>query len=536
MNMQRFHALALCLAIVTVAACGDGDGGSALSTTAGPGSNAPWQQGVFQNVNTFFARCAAPRSGTNPATNQPYPDVQGTILDENNFLRSFSNLTYLWYDEIVDQDPALFNSPLAYFDELKTDAITVSGQAKDKFHFTYDSEEWFQLSQSGVSAGYGAQWAILRSTVPREIVVAYTEPNTPATSAQVDLARGARLVTVDGVDVVNANTQQEIDALNAALFPSATGESHAFVVRDLGAATTRTVTMTSALITSDPVQNVKVISTPTGRVGYLLFNDHIATAEDELIDAINTLNSGQGIDDLVLDVRYNGGGFLAIASQLAYMIAGPANTTGRRFERLQFNDKHPNTNPVTGQSPIEDTPFYSQTLGFGSRPEGQPLPTLNLSQVYVLTGAGTCSASESIMNGLDGVNVEVIQIGSTTCGKPYGFYPQDNCGTTYFTIQFRGVNAQNFGDYTDGFSPFNTQTNAGTLMAGCSVADDFENALGDPNEARLKVALDFRNTLNCPAPTGMSTLGSVQQSVLPPQAKDVVVPKSPWHKNRILSR
>ena len=57
------------------------------------------------------------------------------------------------------------------------------------------------------------------------------------------------------------------------------------------------------------------------------------------------------------------------------------------------------------------------------------------------------------MNGLRGVGVEVIQIGSTTCGKPYGFYPTDNCGTTYFTIQFKGVNDAGFGDYSDGFSP-----------------------------------------------------------------------------------
>ena len=68
------------------------------------------------------------------------------------------------------------------------------------------------------------------------------------------------------------------------------------------------------------------------------------------------------------------------------------------------------------------------------------MPTLNLTRVYVLTTADTCSASESIINGLKGAGVTVNQIGVTTCGKPYGFYPQDNCGTTYFSIEFRGVN------------------------------------------------------------------------------------------------
>ena len=91
-------------------------------------------------------------------------------------------------------------------------------------------------------------------------------------------------------------------------------------------------------------------------------------------------------------------------------------------------------------------PFHSTTQGFSATP-GQPLPTLNLPRVFVLTGPDTCSASESIINSLRGIGVEVVQIGSTTCGKPYGFYPQDNCGTTYFSIEFRGVNAMNFGDY-----------------------------------------------------------------------------------------
>ena len=73
-------------------------------------------------------------------------------------------------------------------------------------------------------------------------------------------------------------------------------------------------------------------------------------------------------------------------------------------------------------------------------------------------------------------------IGGTTCGKPYGFFPQDNCGTTYFAIQFQGVNQQGFGDYGDGFAPT------------CAVADDFGHALGDPAEGRLAAALSFRST------------------------------------------
>jgi hypothetical protein len=151
----------------------------------------------------------------------------------------------------------------------------------------------------------------------------------------------------------------------------------------------------------------------------------------------------------------------------------------------------------------------------------------------VLTGGGTCSASESIMNGLRGIGVEVIQIGSTTCGKPYGFYPLDNCGTTYFTIQFRGVNDAGFGDYADGFSPANA-AGPGADIPGCSVADDFTRQLGDPAEGRLAVALNYRDTGNCPAPSGVTAPGSLGKLTLPLDAAEPVVPKSIWQTNRIL--
>jgi carboxyl-terminal processing protease len=512
------QSLLLATAALALGSCGGGGGDD--DDGNGGGSNSGWQAGFFLPSAQFANQCVAPRNDTNPATGNPYPDVQGTVLDENNYLRSYSDETYLWYDEIVDRNPANYNNPLAYFDLLKTTATTPSGQPKDKFHFTYDSEEWYQLSQSGVSAGYGAQWVIL-SNAPRELRVAYTEPNSPATDNL--LSRGDRVLAVDGVDI-DDNTQAGIDTLNAGLFYPEIGELHDFVVEDQGGGS-RAITMTAEAITSDPVQNVQVHDTPGGRIGYLLFNDHILTAEGQLAAAVEQLADGQGIDELVLDVRYNGGGYLFIASQLAYMIAGNAQTAGRVFEEMEFNDKHPATNPITGD-PLEPTPFYNVTTG------GQPLPALNLSRVFVLTGPGTCSASEAIINGLRGIDVEVIQIGSTTCGKPYGFYAQDNCGTTYFTVQFRGVNEAGFGDYTDGFSATN-QSNPGTAIPGCSVADDFAHELGDLAEARLATALAY-DTQGCPAASGAAPPGFSKLGV-PDSQTDGMVVKPPHLTNRIMT-
>ena len=302
--------------IVLLAGCSDG--GGAFSPTPQPEPpTSDWRPGVFLDESTYALRCATPGNSVNifAGSCPALSDVQGTVLDENNFLRSWSNRTYLWYDEIDDLDPGLYNDPLEYFGLLKTTAPSPTGAPKDKFHFTQESEAYCQLSQGGVSAGYGANWAILAASPPRDIVVAYTEPNTPATAN--NLLRGAELLEIDGVPVLDGDP----GALNAGLFPSGLGESHSFTIRDPDG-TERTITMVSQQITVAMVQNTEVIVTDTGRVGYMTFNYHRAPAEGELIDAVNLLIANGPLDDLVLDIRYNGGGFLDIASQLAYMIAG----------------------------------------------------------------------------------------------------------------------------------------------------------------------------------------------------------------------
>ena len=459
-------ALVTAACTLALAACGGGggDGGA----PAGNGDTIVASSRV-ENL------CVAPRAGIDPVTGQRFTDQPGTVAQEKSWVRAYIDETYLWFDEIpASVRAANFATPQTYFDALRTPAVTASGKPKDRFHFRYDTPEWQALSQSGAAAGYGFELVVIKKQPPRDIRVAYTEAGTPATAAGI--ARGAKILFVDGADAINGAS---VDVLNAGLYPKKANETHSFTVLD-GNGIQRAFTLTSQTVTSTPVQNVKVIDTPPGRTGYLLFNDHVATSEGPLITAINALKAAD-ITDLVIDVRYNGGGYLSIASQLAYMVATPAATNGTVFERLLFNSKNPFG--LTAQEGI--TPFYSATRGL-STTSGQALPQLGLSRVTLLTGPGTCSASESIANGLRGVNIRVDLIGETTCGKPYGFLPQDNCGTTYFAIQFRGVNNKGIGDYADGLAPT------------CQVADDFSRALGDPAEALLAAALSYRATGVCP--------------------------------------
>ncbi len=534
----RCAGLILAAAAAGCGGGGDDGGGGRGGGGALPPSASGWVAGSFLPAASFAGRCVNPRSGTNPETGQPYNEIRGTATDENHFLRSWSNDLYLWYNEIVDRDPGLHTTP-AYFDLLQTTAITPSGADKDRFHFTYPTSEWLALIQSGQQVGYGAVWSIKSTINPPEVIVAYTEPNSPATQPSANLRRGETVTAVDGVSVTNLTSQAIWDSFWDGVYPSTAGETHSFTLRNPQTAGQRTVSMTAATVTSVPVQNVRTIDTQTGRVGYIQFNDHLAIAEQQLIDAFTTLAApGQSVTDLVLDLRYNGGGYLFIASQVAYMIAGVAQTAGQEFERLQFNDKHRSTDPVTGAA-LTPMPFINTSSS------NQPLPTLNLARVFVLTGSMTCSASESIINGLRGVNVQVIQIGSTTCGKPYGFYPEDNCGTTYFTIQFQGVNDAGFGTYGDGFTAQNTVAMGAERLPGCSVRDDFSRALGDPLEQRLAAALAYRQApqaSSCPAPSGVSLPGApdfTKPFGAPTggptgEPTDGMVAKPLWLMNRIL--
>ena len=213
----------------------------------------------------------------------------------------------------------------------------------------------------------------------------------------------------------------------------------------------------------------------------------------------------QNVTELVLDLRYNGGGFLHIASQLAYQIAGSASQN-KLFAGLHYNIKRSQSN--------YNIPFY----GFTTEPLPRPLSSLNLARVYVLTTGNTCSASEAVMNGLRGIGVEVIQIGSTTCGKPYGFNATANCGRRYYNIDFEYVNNQGFSDFGDGFKPATHGDPLSHLITGCQASDDYNHELGDPEETLLKTALYHQQNRQCPS-SNPAQKGQYKTSAYPTERK-----------------
>jgi carboxyl-terminal processing protease len=480
MRKKLFGIVSVCATALLLTSCGGGSsgGGSDVSLTNG-GNSGAWAAGVYRPSATFENFCAAPRSGASRITGVPFPDRRGTVLQEKNFLRSWSNETYLWFEDLPDINPANNDSPQVYFQRLVSDKRTASGSLKDNFHFhqpTEEDEAW----TAGITYGYGlnlkANWDI-----PRSIYVVYSDTGSPA--ANKAIKRGAKIIAVDGVSVAAGNR----DSLINALFPSQINAVHEFEIQDAGSASTRKVILESASLATDSVSVAKTITHNGSKVGYIQFNTFIPDAQDKWVTAINSLKNA-GVSDLVVDMRYNGGGYISVARQVGYMIAG-TNTANKTFYQDVANSKQPKEAPWA----FLDTGLYGLNNFLA-------LPTLNLQRVYVLATDETCSASELVINSLRGIGVSVYLIGGATCGKPYGFLPEPNCGTTYYTIQFKAINAKGFGEYSDGFIP-SSSDNGQDRVKGCNVADDLTRELGDPNEALLAAALQLRATGTCPVAT-----------------------------------
>ena len=390
-----------------------------------------------------------------------------TLVGEKNYVRSFLDERYLWYREITNVVAANYSTVPDYFYALRVTTPDANKLPKDQFSFVLSTTDADSLS-TGVNVGYGIVWQFDALERRR---VAHVEPGSPAANA--GMARGGVMDYVIGRNV-------------SSWYPNQAGAYTHFNYRDTPASTAREILLYANTVQDNAVPQVSVLSSKKGKkVGYILFNDHAEGAQDKLIPAIQSFKT-QNVEELVLDMRYNTGGYLYVAETLASMVAGPS-ANGQVFEKLQFSDKR---TADTMTSLFEPSVQYMESV----YARGYVRPKLNLKRVYMLTSDQTCSASESVVNGLRGIGIEVILVGTTTCGKPYGFRRQDNCQRAYFAIEFKGTNAKGFGDYSAGFSPT------------CRVQDDLDHPLGQSTEAQLSAALDHIDTGNCPAAPSQALL------------------------------
>jgi carboxyl-terminal processing protease len=373
------------------------------------------------------------------------------VAAQDTWLRSYMLDKYYWSGTSPSPDPSTFTTVQSYFD-----AQRFAGSAAvpfDRWSYIQDSASYTQFFAEGMTLGYGIFVNGVELQLP--LRVRFVEAASPAAAV---LARGDTVLSVNGrsaADLIAANDFAD-------LTPARQGDVLTLQI-DSGTGP-RTVTLTAATYALTPVPTSAVLTRPSGaKVGYLVLKDFITQAEAPLVNALASFRAA-GATELIIDLRYNGGGRISTANVLTSLIAGASNN-GKVFAHLNYNAAHASSNGD-----------FRLAGGTGAA----------FSRVVVLTGQRTCSASELVVNGLKPYT-QVVTVGAASCGKPFGFNPVTNCGSTISAVNFETFNAQGQGSYYDGIAPT------------CPVNEDFTGALGSSTEKLTAAATDYLQTGSCPA-------------------------------------
>lgn len=394
--------------------------------------------------------------------------------DYNQYIYDTMKRYYYWYDEadpfnqINPRDTIAYPTPQSLVSALRYPAL-------DRFSSVSDASSFNQFYGDGIFLGVGLR--LLFDEITEDVLVAYAFINSDAYAQGI--RRGDRIVEINSYPA---------NGLSAVEWTAAWGTSEAGNVVQLkieGLDTIiRDISVTKSLISIKSTQNSSIIDTNGKKVGYLHFTNFLgSTAIDDLDLEFDNFISNN-VSELIVDLRYNGGGSVATARHLGSLIGGVKTDTDL-FAKLIFNHK---SNGYNGYS--ESSYFY------------QPSNALNLSRVIFITTDASCSASELVINSLiPDPDMEVIVVGSTSCGKPVGSIPQTHCDKALSVINFEIRNSANQGEYFNGIA----EAYDG-LTDFCNATDDLSLPLGDSNEASVSTAISYINNNQCSLATMKSAV------------------------------
>ncbi|MCB2089051.1 MAG: peptidase S41 [Sphingomonadaceae bacterium] len=441
---------------------------------------------------------APPTSGTGGGSTPtpPPPTAQCSLASRQAWVKEVIDEWYL-FPSLVDNtvNPSSFTSLQDYIDALVAPA---RAQSQDRF-FTYITsiEEEEAFFNSGSSAGFGVRLGY--DTTNNRVFVIEAFENAPALTANIDrgteiLAIGTTQASAQSVSTLMANggPQAVIDALG----PSTAGTSRYIQFRPAGGATTDT-TIAKADYSLDPVSDrygAKVIDDNGKKVGYVNLRTFINSADPDLRAAFQDFRN-QGVTEVILDFRYNGGGLVSIAELMGDLMG--QDKVGQVFSRTTLRSSKANLN--------EQRNFEAA---------GQAIaPT----KIAIIGRSGTASASELVANAfIPYLGNNIALVGTNTFGKPVGQFGFDlaACDDRLRVVAFRTENRDGGGDYYTGL--------ASVMPNTCSANDDIFKPLGDPTEASVATALDFLAGRPC---TAISKAGQGVQAERP--QREILQPDRP---------
>lgn len=384
-------------------------------------------------------------------------------LQVNDFIWNGLNEVYLWQADVPNLADDRFGSddeymsylsgysdPEELFQNLLNKPVSkYPTSAIDRFSWIVEDYTVLEQQLNGITKNNGLDFQLMRVEEGSNDVVGYVRyviPNSDASTKEIK--RGDLFTSVNGTKLTVSNYRSLLLTPDSYTLDLASFNGSGFVL------TGKSVSLTKTILEENPILISKVINTGGHKIGYLMYNGFYSEYDIKLNEAFGDFKT-KGVTDLVLDLRYNGGGAVRSATRLASMITGQFD--GKIFSKGQYNLKL--------MAGLNEKNLEELNERFVDNIGGTALNSLNLSKVYVLTTENTASASELVINGLKPY-IDVVQIGDKTTGKNVGSYTIYDSKTLFtkeginpnhkYAMQplvFKTFNADNFGDYGNGLEP-----------------------------------------------------------------------------------
>lgn len=474
---SRKSITAVSLAALLLASCGGGGGGG--------GGGGP----IGVTPTPSPAPTPAPTAGCGLAARQAFAKA---MIDE-------------WYlfpgDVATNVNPASFASVQAYIDALVAPARALN---KDRY-FTYITSiaEENAFFTSGSSAGFGVR--LTYDAIAQHVVIAEAYEGAPAFAAGID--RGTRILAI-GTSAANLRTIGSIVAaegtggITNALGPNDPGVTRVLRISNAGGA--RDITIAKADYSLDPISDrygAKIISEGGRNYGYLNLRTFISSADAQLRTAFADFRA-QGVTDVIIDFRYNGGGLVS-TSELMGDLLGRNRTTNEILSRTLYRSSKASENR---------TRFFRTDAA-----------SIAPTRIAFIGTPSTASASELVINSmLPYLGTNMTLVGSNTYGKPVGQIALDKaeCDDRMRVVAFATANSANQGDYYDGL--------ASKITNSCAAADDLNFPLGDSREASTRAALNFLSGQACTTRIAEASAGAAAaRSAAPERAPEMLRAERP---------
>ena len=472
-------------------------------------------------IPAVFDACKKDKKDVTPVVTLPSPTATRDDLTKDSVFL-YAKEVYLWNDALPTYEvfnPRGFKTNSANIDNLDAELFAITrykiNPATGKpyeYNNAYPTETKYSFIEDLVASGKITYAASLESSVGLDgqgngfgigglsavgtndsykIYLKYASPGSPA--ALAGLGRGDYIDKVNGTSI-GTNFSSEVDLINSA-FNENTATSLSLEGQKKNG-NRFSVTLSKTKYTSSPIYKDTILTVGTKKVGYLAYARFSDTNNSEaaLTNVFSKFSAG-GVTDLVIDLRYNGGGFVSTAEHLVDLIA-PSSTNGKVMFAEAFNSTLQNggatilrNQPLRDQSGkiqysngrIVTYADLSYTIADNTTNIEKKGALDNVGKVVFITTGGTASASELVINSLKPY-VDVKTVGSTSYGKPVGFFPIRIDKYDVYLSMFSSTNSSGQGDYYAGFTPDAQKT------------DDVTRDFGNTSEICLSAALSYINT------------------------------------------